>query len=92
LFNSAAFTLLEVVVALAVFALILGVSGLAVASLREPPQAATNRELIAARDSAVRTGRPVTVAVDPSHWTFLPDGRAIGPGLDPLTGASRAKP
>jgi len=56
-----------------------------------------------ARAKAIRTGKPVVVVLDsptadssdcrftrpPVHSTalFLPDGRAIGPGVDPLTGA-----
>lgn len=92
------FTLIEVIVALALLALILGISGLALASLREPREVATTRDLISARDSAIRTGRPVSVTVTSSgtgqynaprttHILFLPDGRAIGAGVDQLTGA-----
>jgi len=92
------FTLLEVVVALALFGLVLGVSGLALASLREPSAAALSRQLIAARDSAIRSGDRVSVTVSlpdtgeyhaprTTHLLFLPDGRAVGTDVDPLTGA-----
>ena len=80
------FTLIEVVVSLAVFALILGVTALGLASLRQPAQSAALRQMTLARDSAVRTG---TVVLG-ERLLFLPDGRAIGPGVDPLTGAPRA--
>jgi prepilin-type N-terminal cleavage/methylation domain-containing protein len=97
-FNPVGFTLLEVVVALALLSLILGVSGLALASLREPVAAATNQQLIAARDSSIRTGQPVSVTVTfpgtgddraprTAHLLFLPDGRAVGTDVDQLTGA-----
>jgi prepilin-type N-terminal cleavage/methylation domain-containing protein len=92
------FTLLEVVVALALFGLILGVSGLSLASLREPRGADAIQQLVAARDSAIRTGRPVSVTVTnpdtgvnrapcTAQLLFLPDGRGMGAGVDQLTGA-----
>jgi prepilin-type N-terminal cleavage/methylation domain-containing protein len=95
------FTLIEVVVSLSLIALILGISGVALASLREPAASATTRTLQAARDSAIRQGVPVSLTVTPpesgsnhaprtTRYWFLPDGRAIGPGVDPLTGAPRA--
>ena len=56
--------MVEVIVALALLGLILGLSGVAVASLREHPGAAITRQLIAARDSAIRSGKP---------FYFLPD-------------------
>lgn len=80
------FTLIEVVVSLAVLALILGVTVVGLASLRQPAASRTARQITAARDSAVRSGM---VVVAP-QILFLPDGRAIGPGVEPLTGAPRA--
>ena len=81
-------TLLELLVALALLGLILGISGLAIASLRTPPRAAASDTLRRARLDAVQSGTPRTV-----HGAlFLPDGRAIGPNVDPLTGAPRAQP
>jgi prepilin-type N-terminal cleavage/methylation domain-containing protein len=96
--NPAGFTLLEVVVALALFSLILGISGLALASLRAPMSADTTQQLVAARASSIRTGRSVSVTVTSpdtgkynaprtTHILFLPDGRAVGNGVDQLTGA-----
>lgn len=96
------YTLVEVIVALGLLTLILGVSGVAVASLREPAAAAVNRHFIAARDSALRSGRLVTVTVTipdtveyhalrTTHVLFLPDGRVVGGTMDPLTGAPDGK-
>jgi prepilin-type N-terminal cleavage/methylation domain-containing protein len=100
-FDPAGFTLLEVIVALALFSLILGMSGVAVASLREPAGTAATRHLIEARDSAIRSGHPVAVTVPTSeageyhaprttHYLFLPDGRGYGPDIDLLTGSAHA--
>jgi prepilin-type N-terminal cleavage/methylation domain-containing protein len=79
-------TLLELVVALAILGLILGVSGLALASLRPPAASEVTRVRQQARAEAIRTG----TAVRADSVLFLPDGRALGPGVDPLTGAVRA--
>ncbi len=94
-------TLIELVVALAVLGLILGISGLALASLQAPRESERVRELARARAEAIRSGQPVRAALSTDTVTnhaprtthsvlFLPDGRAIGPGVDPLTGAPRA--
>jgi hypothetical protein len=80
-----------------------GVTVLSVAALKPPPQSALARMLRNARAEAIRTGRAVEVnAVDTVDADggddadgdemsglirFLPDGRAIGPGVDPWTGA-----
>jgi hypothetical protein len=94
-------TLVEMIVVLALLGVILGVSGVTLASLRQPGDAHAVHELRGARAEAIRTGRPVHVLGVPgdsvaSHIprppplvTFLPDGRALGPGVDPLTGAPR---
>lgn len=90
------FTLLEVIVVVAIIGLMFGVSGLAFASLRAPRASEWVRELRRAREAAIRTGKPVrardllppsTALSRPRPPLFLPDGRAIGPGVDPLTGA-----
>ncbi|MGH7537058.1 MAG: prepilin-type N-terminal cleavage/methylation domain-containing protein [Gemmatimonadales bacterium] len=102
-FSPRAFTLVEVVVALALLGLLFGVSGLALASLRETPSAAIGRQLADARAEAIRTGRPAGVTVTipdtakynaprTTHLLFLPDGRAVGAGIDPLTGAALENP
>ena len=79
-------TLLELVVALAILGLILGVSGVALASLRPPAGSEVARARQRARAEAIRAG----TAVRADSVLFLPDGRALGPGVDPLTGAVRA--
>ena len=85
------FTLLEVIVVVAIFGLIAGMSGLAFVSLRAPRQSELVHELSRARAEAIQTGLPVVSgnnrASRTAHVLFLPDGRAIGLGADPLTGA-----
>lgn len=98
--DAAAFTLLEVVVTLVLLGLILGVSAVALASLRVPASSVIARTLAVARDSAIQTGVAVVVTVPPAdsgigiakraeHVFFLPDGRAVGASLDMLTGRPR---
>src|SRR6266545_2251872 len=92
-------TLVELIVALALLGLILGISGLALESLRPPPASDAMRQLEAARAQALRTGRPVVVHVDTVPVRFAPDGSSRGgtimtDGLvvtvDLLTGAVHA--
>ncbi|HEV8265787.1 MAG TPA: prepilin-type N-terminal cleavage/methylation domain-containing protein [Gemmatimonadales bacterium] len=81
-----AFTLVEVIVVLAVLGVVLSVSGLALGSLREPRESVRVGELRRARAEAIRSGTPRT-----AHGIrFLPDGSARGPGVDLLTGRPRA--
>lgn len=80
-------TLLELLVVLTVLGLILGVSGLALGSLQMPRESEQVMALRRARADAIHSGAPRT-----AHGVrFLPDGRAIGDGIDELTGAPRAK-
>ena len=79
-------TLIELIVALALFGLILGVSGLSLASLQPAQRSLAIRTMQRAHSQAIRTGSPVRV----DSVLFLPDGRAIGAGVDPLTGSVRA--
>jgi prepilin-type N-terminal cleavage/methylation domain-containing protein len=79
-------TLVELLVVLALLGLVFGVSGLALASLREPHESDALREMRRARAEAIRSGAPRSA----NGVLFLPDGRAIGPNVDPLTGAPRA--
>lgn len=87
-------TLIELVVALAILGMIVGMSGVALATLRTPRDSEHVRELQQARSQAIRTGRPVITtghsAPDTGRRLFLPDGRALGSGFDPLTGAPHA--
>ena len=80
-------TLLELLVVLTTLGLLLAVSGLSIASLRIPRESERLLELRHARSEAIQSGVPHT-----AHGVrFLPDGRAIGPSADPLTGAPDAK-
>jgi prepilin-type N-terminal cleavage/methylation domain-containing protein len=84
-------TLVELMVVIAILGLIVGVSGLAFTSLHAPRAWERTRAVRAARAQAIREGRPVAFPfggprVRPSAL-FLPDGRAIGTGVDPLAGA-----
>jgi len=88
-------TLLELIVVVAIIGLVFGVSGLALSSLRIPRESMRITALRTARATAIRTGRPVR-AVFPGDIPgnrsllpaplFLPDGRALGPAAEPLTG------
>ena len=91
----AGFTLMEVLVVIAIFGLIFGVSSLAFSSLRRSRESAWVAVLQRARAEAIQTGRPVRTVVpaDTVRYgsplpapLFLPDGRAVGNGADPLTG------
>ncbi len=87
---------MELIVVVALLGLVFGVSGLAFASLRAPRRSEWVRELRRTRTQAISSGVPVRAVLPsppstafhrPSTPLFLPDGRAIGSGVDPLTGA-----
>ena len=80
-------TLLELVVVLALLGVIFAVSSVALGSLRQPGPTGTASELRAARRQAIQSG----IAQRASGALFLPDGRAFGVGVDPLTGAVLAQ-
>ena len=84
-------TLVELLVVLVLLGLLFAVSGLALASLSPPRDSARVRALAAARAKAIRAGVPVSLNDSASTVLFLPDGRALGPGVDPLTGAPNAR-
>ena len=90
-FTPSGFTLLEVIVVMVILGLIMGMSGLAFVGLRAPRESNPAGELRRARSQAIQTARPVNIGGNHSPLTtpvlFLPDGRALGPGVDPLTGA-----
>ena len=86
------FTLLELIVVLVLMGVVAGVSALGVASLRLPESGELIDQVTAARAESARTGLAVTLHLRmredsaPRVLRFLPDGRAMGRGLDPLTG------
>jgi prepilin-type N-terminal cleavage/methylation domain-containing protein len=84
-------TLVELIVTLALLGLLSGLAAAMLGGLRrsEPDTRARElaRELAQARARAVRTG--ARVRLDDASGTsvlFLPDGRAVGDGVDPVTG------
>lgn len=85
------FTLVEVLVLLAVLGISLLVVSLTLPAVfgRDDPERWSER-LLEGQRRAVETGRPVVVQPDSAHRRapvlFLPDGRAVGPDADPLTG------
>lgn len=79
-------TLVELLVALTILGLVLGITGLALGSLRGPRESEEVMALRRARVQAIQSGVPRTT----HHVLFLPDGRAIGVGVDPLTGSPDA--
>ncbi len=80
-------TLVELTVTLLVLGLLSGLGAVAVGTLRRDRADPWHEAVSRARAAAVHTGRPVAVTGDSGRRALLlPDGRAIGPGLDPLTG------
>ena len=80
-------TLLELLVVLTLLGVVLGVTGLAIGSLQAPRESEQIRAFKRARAEAIHSGAPRRAA----SVLFLPDGRAIGPNVDPLTGSPDAK-
>jgi prepilin-type N-terminal cleavage/methylation domain-containing protein len=95
--REAGFTLIELIVVLAIVAVSLTVASLSLGSQRESGEAVTVWEarLIRSRAQAIEGGRPVVVMPDSGNASgpvlFLPDGRAVGADVDPLTGAVLAR-
>jgi Tfp pilus assembly protein FimT len=82
-------TLLELLVVLLLMGLVAAMSAFGLGAAFDSPADPRAGLLARARDSALRTGQAVSVAPDSAGGVvlFLPDGRAIGAGVDPLTGA-----
>jgi prepilin-type N-terminal cleavage/methylation domain-containing protein len=91
--NRRGVSLIEMTIVLLLLALMAGVSVAALWSLRAPPDSSGVGPLLAGRTRALVTGVPVRIA----RWgsdrdsslaqvLFLPDGRAIGKGVDPIVG------
>ncbi len=89
-------TLVELIVVIAMLGVIAGVTGVAFTRARPVRSIDANAAIVAAaRDSALRTGRAVTLQVSAlgarrsAEFTAYPDGRVIADsslGIDELTG------
>ena len=85
-------TLVELMLVLLILGLITGISSLAMGSLKSPTVSEHARTLSQARAAAIRSGKAVSVSGEGGDVVrFLPDGRAAGRGVDPLTGELDAK-
>jgi prepilin-type N-terminal cleavage/methylation domain-containing protein len=88
----AGFTLVEMLVVLAILGVLAGVSVSALPSLRASTTPLLVDRLAAARRSAISSGIAVTITApapttgEPRSWRFYSDGRAVGPGVDPRNG------
>jgi prepilin-type N-terminal cleavage/methylation domain-containing protein len=81
------FTLIESIVVLVVLSVVLSTVALGFPSTdRDAPAGSRVEVLHRARVRALISGRPVTAGGPVRPVLFLPDGRAIGLGVDPLTG------
>jgi prepilin-type N-terminal cleavage/methylation domain-containing protein len=92
----AGFTLVELIVALAVMGISAGLATVAFRSLLAKPDdepGSWPRQVLEARRGAVLGARPVVLRpVDGLPILFLPDGRAVGEGVDALTGSLEIEP
>jgi prepilin-type N-terminal cleavage/methylation domain-containing protein len=80
-------TLVELVVTLALLGLLSGLAAATLSGWRKSEPDARARLLSRARERAVRTGTRVRLDdANGKSVLFLPDGRAVGEGVDPLTG------
>ena len=81
------FTLVELIVTLALLGLLSGLAAATLGGLRMTEPDTRAQALARARERAIRTG--TRVRLDDAHGEsvlFLPDGRAVGDGVDPLIG------
>lgn len=81
------FTLIELVVALAVIGLLGSLSALAFGRLRTPGEP----DAVRAQNEAITRRRNVLLISGHDTLLFLPDARAVGRGIDPLTGTRRVR-
>ena len=80
-------TLVELVVTLALLGTLAGLGAATLVGWRRSEPDARTRALAQARARAVRTGARVRLdGADGRSVLFLPDGRAVGDGVEPLTG------
>lgn len=97
---SRGFTMLEMIVALSLLGLLVGVASLAFRSLDPPAASLTVRELQATRDSAIAKGESLIWTHEADTVRFEPDGSSSGGEvtaegttylIDPVTGAIRER-
>lgn len=82
-------TLVELVIVLALLGMVLSMSALNLGRAwgRDAASMSGNGRVDGARLQAIREGRPVRLERDSAGpLLFLPDGSALGNGVDPLTG------
>jgi prepilin-type N-terminal cleavage/methylation domain-containing protein len=91
-------TLVELLVVLAILGVMAGVVGLAVPPIRRAPEGGAAARVARARQTAVASGRAVTVSVSmdgrPRTATAFPDGSVVadsGLDVDRLSGAINPK-
>ncbi len=96
---AAGFTLVELAVALAILTFSAVLASAAFRTILEDRgtvEGTRASNLRRARREAVLTGRPLVVWPDTTSGAspvlFLPDGRAVGGGVDPLTGRDTVEP
>lgn len=82
-------TLVEIMVALAVVALLNGSAILAIRSLRPPDSTAQGELMASARARAVLSGKPVQLVAGTDTVLLLPDGRVIGQWVGLRGGSTR---
>ena len=81
------FTLVELIVTLALLGLLSGLAAATLGSLRKAEPDTRAQALARARERAIRTGTRVRLDdAKGESVLFLPDGRAVGDGVEPFTG------
>jgi prepilin-type N-terminal cleavage/methylation domain-containing protein len=81
------FTLVELIVTLAVLGLLSGLAAATLGSLQTTEPDTRAQVLTRARERAIRTGTRVRLDdAKGESVLFLPDGRAVGDGIDPFIG------
>lgn len=83
-------TLVELLVVLVILGVLSGVAVGAISSLKTPQ--GQIRSSPSARVSAIRSGAAISTWDSAGRLLlYLPDGRVLAPGIDPLTGTAHAR-